>query len=76
MRLAEPVGENAVFGNAVQNAVRTDDRGIDRAGEDQETHHHHKARKARRNNSGPYMIHGEPGDQVVLVNRDPHRSPG
>ena len=40
MRLAEPVGENAVFGNAVEDAVGADDRGIDRAGEDQEAHDH------------------------------------
>ena len=31
MRLAEPIGKNAIFRNAVKNPVGTDDRGIDRA---------------------------------------------
>ena len=38
MRLAEPIGENAVFRHAVEDAVGADDRGVDRAGQDQETH--------------------------------------
>ena len=73
MRLAEPVGENAVFRNAVENAVGTDDRGIDRARKDQEADHHHEGRGKQPQQQRAVLIHGEAGDQVVLVNRDPHR---
>ena len=40
---AEPVGENAVFGNAVQDAIGADDGGIDGAGENQEADDHDEA---------------------------------
>ena len=33
MWLAEPVGEDAVFGDAIEDAVGADDGGIDRAGQ-------------------------------------------
>ncbi len=47
MRLAEPVGENAVFRNAVEDSVGTDDRGIDRARQDQEAHDHHEGAESQ-----------------------------
>ena len=73
MRLPEPVGENAVFRNAVENAVGTDDRGIDRARKDQEAHHHHEGPESQPQQQRAILIHGQAGDQVVFVNRDPHR---
>ncbi len=45
MRLAEPVGENAILRNAVEDAVGADDGCVDRARQDQETHHYHKGTK-------------------------------
>ena len=42
VRLAEPVGQHAVFRHAVQYAVRSDDRRIHRAGEHQEPDDHDK----------------------------------
>ena len=41
--LAEPVGQYTVFGNAVEHAVRADDGGVDRSGENQEADHHDKS---------------------------------
>ena len=73
MRLAEPVGENAIFRNAVEDAIGADDRGVDRARQNQETHHHHKRTKSQPQQQGPVLIHGQPGDEVVLVNRNSHR---
>ncbi len=40
MRLEKPGGHDAVLGDAIENAVGTDDRGVDRAGKDQEADHH------------------------------------
>ena len=37
VRLAEPIGEHAVFRHAVQYAVRTDDGGVHGAGENEES---------------------------------------
>jgi len=40
VRLAEPLGQHAVLGNPVQHAVRSDDRGVDRARQHQEADDH------------------------------------
>ncbi len=40
VRLAEPIGQNAVFGHAVQNAIRSDDGRVHRAGENDSPHQH------------------------------------
>ena len=73
MRLPEPVGENAIFRDAVEHAIGADDGRIDRARENQKTHHHHKRPKNQPQQQRSPLIHGQPGDQVVLVNRDSHR---
>ncbi len=73
MRLAEPVGEDAVFGDAVEDAVGADDRGIDRAGENEEAHDHDEGAEDQFQQHRAVLIHGQPGDQVVLVDRDANR---
>ena len=45
MRLAEPVRQNAVLGDAVQHAVRAHDRGVHRSGQHQHADEHHEALK-------------------------------
>ena len=45
MRMAEPVGQDAVFGDAIEHAVGTDDGGVDGAGQQQHAHQHHHAVK-------------------------------
>ncbi len=42
VRLPEPVGKHAVFGNAVQHAVRSDDGRVHGAGKNQRAHHYHE----------------------------------
>src|SRR5881227_2572325 len=42
LRLAEPVGEHAIFRDAVQHAVGADDGSIDSAGKDQEPTDHYE----------------------------------
>ncbi len=73
MRLTEPVGEDAIFGNPIEDAVGSDDRRIDRAGEDQETDNYDEGAEEQFEQHRAVLIHGEPGDQVVFVNRDADR---
>ncbi len=73
MRLAEPVGQHAVFGDAHQHAGRTDDRGIDRAGKNQEADDHDKNAEDNPQHLRPDHVHRQAGDQVVAVNRHAHR---
>src|SRR5262249_24144298 len=42
MRLAEPIGHDAVLADAVEHAIGADDGGVDRPGQDQEAHHDHE----------------------------------
>ena len=42
VRLPEPVRQHAVFGNAVQHAVRSHNRRVHRARKNQRAHHHHE----------------------------------
>ena len=44
VRLEEPVGQDAVLGDAVEHAVGADDRRVDRPGEDQEADDDDEAR--------------------------------
>ncbi len=67
MRLAEPVGQHAVFGHAHQHAGRPDHGSVDGAGENQKSNEHHEDAEDDAPEHGSYHVHGEPGDQVVLV---------
>ena len=76
VRLAEPVREHAIFGHAHQHAGRADDRGVDRAGEDQKADHHHKDAEDDAQRQRPDHVHGHAGDQVVAVDRAPATESG
>ncbi len=65
---AEPIGEDSVFGDAVQDAIGSDDRGVDGAGEDEEPDHHNKCAEDQAQDERPPHVHGEAGDQIVFVN--------
>ncbi len=42
MGFEEPIGHHSVFGHAVQHAVGTDDRRINRPGKDEKSDHYHE----------------------------------
>ena len=65
--LAEPVGENTVLGHAHQHAGRADHGGIDGAGKDQESDDHHEDAEGDAPKHGADHVHGQSGDQVVLI---------
>src|SRR5262249_3320450 len=67
--LTKPVSEDAVFGDAVENAVGPDDRSIDCTREDQKAHDHDKRAKDQPDYQRTGKIHGQSGDQIVTVNR-------
>ena len=71
VRLAEPVGQHAVLGHAHQHAGRADHRGVDGAGENQEADQHHEDAEGDAPEQGPHHVHGQAGDQVVLVDVGP-----
>ena len=73
MRLPKPIGENAIFRNAVEDSIGTDDRSIDRAGQDQEADDNDKCPEKQSQQQRPPQIHGESGDEVILVDWHPHR---
>ena len=54
VRMAKPVRENAVFGDAVEDAVRAHDGGVDGAGQHQDADHDHEsAERQPQQCSGP-----------------------
>ena len=61
VRMAEPVRQHAIFGNAVQHAVRAHNRGVHRAGKNQRAHHHHEHVKGQpRSRNGPARLMARP----------------
>src|SRR6476646_10305930 len=73
VRTAEPVSKNSVFRDAVQNAIGPDDRGIDGAGQDQETHDNNEDPEDELKQVRPDHVHGHSADQVVFVHADANR---
>ena len=69
MRVPEPVREDAVFGDAVQNAVRTHNGGIHGSGQHQNADQHHEALEDQPQHVWSDKIHGQAADQVVEVLR-------
>ena len=82
VRMAEPVGQHAVFGHAIEHAVRSDDGGIHGAGQDQRSHQHHESMKQQARQNRPDQVHRKPADQVIEktlprdVRDDHHREEG
>src|SRR5437764_9787835 len=67
MRFAEPIQQDAVFGHPIQNSVRSDDRGIDSAGEDQYAHDDDKNMEEEAENLRSGKAHRQPADEVVHI---------
>jgi hypothetical protein len=65
MRLTEPVRQNAILGNSVENAIGTYDCGVDRAGKNQGAHDDHEDVEGKPCNEWTLQTHGESPDQVL-----------
>ncbi len=64
VRLAKPLAEHAVFGNAIEHAVGADNGGVDRAGENQRADHHDETVEDQARDKRPGEIHREAADQI------------
>ena len=64
MRLAKPVAQHAVFRDAIQDAVRTDDGGIHGAGQNQGADNHDEPVENQPRPDRPLQAHGQAADQV------------
>ncbi len=67
MRLPEPVRKHAVLGNAIQHAVRADDRRIHRARQNQRSHGHHEHVERQPQRERPGQTHGQSADQILQI---------
>src|SRR5207253_2611088 len=65
VRLTEPGAEHAVFRNAVQHSVRSDDGRVDGARQDQSADNHDKTVEYQADNKWPFQIHRQTADQVL-----------
>ena len=79
VRMAEPVGQHAIFGHAVEHAVRADDGRVHRARQNQRAHQHDESVEQQAHGHGADQEHREAADQVVQklrprrVRNDHHR---
>src|SRR5436190_6851045 len=79
MWLLKSIGEHAIFGNAVQNAICTDNGSVLCAGENQHPNQNHKGMKDQLGPCWAPQMHGNAADQVAevlrsdLVGNDHHR---
>ena len=62
MRLAEPVTEHAIFGNAIQDAIRTYDGGVHGAGKNQRANHYDESMKKQADENRAFQAHGQAAD--------------
>ena len=67
MWLEEPIGQHAIFGDAVENAIGADDGRVHGAGQYQKTDHHHKSFQAQLEVRRTDDVAGKSGDQVAAV---------
>ena len=67
VRFAEPVRQHAVFGDAHQHAGRSNHRRVDCARQNQEADEHDKDAEHNPPEHRPDHVHGQAGNQVVLV---------
>ena len=58
-------GKNSVLGNAVQDAVRADDRGVHGPGEHEYADHHNESAEGQPERRGPDQIHRQPADGII-----------
>ena len=69
LRTTEPVGEHAVFGDTIEDAIGADDGGVDGAERMRNPTTTTKARKARRSTCGPTMCMASPAIRLSLYTR-------
>ena len=67
MGVTEAVWQNAVFGHAVEHPVRSDDGGIDSAGEDERAHQDDEGVEQQTQGDGAGEEHREAANQVVEI---------
>ena len=65
--LAEPVDQNAIFGDAVENAVGAEDGRVDGPGEDEDTNGHDENVEGELEGFGAGQIHGEAAEKVLGI---------
>src|SRR5216683_2165053 len=79
MRLTKPVAEYAVFRDAVEHAIRTDDCSIDGTGKDHSANHHHEAMEDQAHQKRPFQVHSQSANKIFqetlpdIVRNDHHR---
>src|ERR1039457_3989846 len=82
MRVAEPIGQDAILGDAVEHPVGADNGGIDRAREQQHAHQHDHSVEGQAQGQGAEQVHGKAADQAVQelgaggLGDDHHREKG
>src|ERR1700691_3612496 len=82
VRLTEPLAHHAVFGNAVQHAIRAHDRGVHRPSKNQRAHHNHESMEDQARDERTLEAHRQPADQILqkalanVVGNDHHREEG
>ena len=67
MRAAEPLGQDSVFGDAVENAVGSDDGGVDGAGQHEEADYDDEGAEGEAEAEGADQIHGQTADGILGV---------
>src|SRR5205807_10240881 len=67
MRGSKPIGHHAIFADAIQDAIRSDNRRIYRSRQHQETHNHDEALKQQLQRHWPSKIKGDTADYIVKV---------
>ena len=65
MRMAEPIREDAVLGDAVQHAVRAEDGGVDRPGEHDGADHDDERVEQQSCRHGARQVHRQAADEIV-----------
>ena len=79
VRMAEPVGQHAILGDAIEHAVGADDRGIDGPGQQQHAHQHDHTVEGEPQAERTDQVHRKAADQVVQklrtgrIRNDHHR---
>src|SRR5882762_6842084 len=82
MRLPKPFRQHAIFRNAIQYAVGTDDRSVHCPGENERTYDHDKSVKDQAGNRRSFKVHGQAADKVLqvilpdIIRDDHHREKG
>ena len=67
MRMAKPVREDAVFGDAVQHAVRAHDCGVDGSGQHQDADEHDEPLKGQPQVVWADKIHCQTADEIAEI---------